>query len=55
MCENECVHGVGWCMFAAVTQRLRHPGMLPRGGGRVTLHSSAALSIGRELLLPATA
>lgn len=37
-------------MFAVVSQRLRHPGVLPGGGGRVTLHSSPALSIVRTAL-----
>lgn len=44
---RECgsVHSTGWCIFAVVSQRLRHPDLLPGGGGRVTLHFAAALSI----------
>ena len=45
MCECGSVHDTGWCVFAVVSQRLRHPGLLPGGGGQVTLHFSAALSI----------
>lgn len=45
MCECGTVHDTGWCMFAVVSQRLRHPGLLPGGGGQVTLHFSAVLNI----------
>lgn len=46
MCEGEVlVHHAGWRMFAVVSQRPRHAGVLPRGGGWVTLHSSSALGI----------
>lgn len=44
MCACGSVHDTGWCMFAVVSQQLRHPGVLPGGGGQVTLHFSAALT-----------
>lgn len=45
VCKCERGHDTGECTFAVVSQRLRHPGVLPGGGGPVILHCSAALGI----------